>query len=167
MHTLILLRHGKAERETEAPSDRARKLTGRGRKEAEEAGSALVAAALRPDFALVSAAQRTRETAHHALQSISPLEARVDDALYLASAEAIWAAAVASGGERVLVIGHNPGLQQLAQMLIAEAHDNSRAARLAAEHFPTSAWAAFEVRGDRLGASGARFLDAWRPERGD
>lgn len=167
MHTLILLRHGKAVREHEAPSDRARTLTGRGRKEAEEAGAALIAAGLRPDFALVSAAQRTRETAHHALQSISPLEARVDDALYLAPAETIWAEAVASGGGSVLVIGHNPGLQELVQMLVAEAHDNSRAARLAAEHFPTSAWAAFEVHGERLGASGARFLNSWRPERGD
>lgn len=165
MHTLILLRHGKAVREHEAPSDRARGLTGRGRKEATDAGAALLAAGLRPDFALVSSAQRTRESAQLALRSLPPLEARVAERLYLAAPEAIWAEAVASGGASVLVIGHNPGLQELVQMLVAEAHDNSRAARLAAEHFPTSAWAAFEVRGDTLGASGARFLGAWSPAR--
>ncbi len=167
MHTLILMRHAKAVREHEAPSDRARKLTGRGRRDAEAAGAALAAARLRPDFALISAAQRTRETAHFALGDIAPLEARVDESLYLAPPELIWDAAVGCGGEAVLVVGHNPGIHALAALLIEQACDRSNAARMAAEHFPTAAWAAFEIAGSLVTAAGPRFLDAWRPERGE
>ncbi len=167
MHTLILLRHAKAVRDNEAPSDRARRLTGRGRRDAEAAGAALIAAGLRPDFALISAAMRTRETAHIALADIAPLEARVDESLYLAAPEAIWEAAVGCGGETVLVVGHNPGIHQITATLIAQAHEGARDARLAAEHMPTAAWAAFEIGGSLLAAAGPRFLAAWRPERSD
>lgn len=167
MHTLILMRHAKAVREHEAPSDRARRLTGRGRRDAEAAGAALISAELRPDFALISAAQRTRETAYLALTEIAPLEARVDETLYLAPPETIWAAASGCGGETVLVVGHNPGMHALAALLIEQAQDRSRAARMASEHLPTAAWAAFEVNGALMQAAGPRFLGAWRPERAE
>jgi len=167
MKTLILMRHAKAVREHEAPSDQARRLTGRGRRDAEAAGAALTAEGLKPDVALVSAAQRTRETAFLALAHISPITARVDETLYLAAPETIWAAALASGGETVLVIGHNPGLQELAADLVRQASDRSRAARETSENFPTAAFAAFEVSGETRAAAGPRLLAAWRPPRED
>jgi phosphohistidine phosphatase len=166
MKTLILMRHAKAVREHEAPSDRERRLTVCGRRDAEAAGAALRAEGLHPDLALVSAAARTRETAFHALAGIAPLTQQVEETLYLASPDAIWDAAAASGGEAVLVIGHNPGLQELAAELIAQAHDHSRAALETREHFPTAAFAAFEVSGDTRTAAGARLIAAWRPQRG-
>ncbi|MGE3143446.1 MAG: histidine phosphatase family protein [Hyphomonadaceae bacterium] len=167
METLILLRHAKAVRDHEAPSDRARRLTGRGRRDAASAGAALAAAGFRPDFALISPALRTRETAHLALLDFAPIDARVDEALYLSEPETIWAAAQACGGAQVVVIAHNPGLHSLAAHLVAQAHDRSKAARALAEGVPTAAFAAFAIDGETYAAPGARLIAAWRPERGD
>lgn len=167
MKTLILMRHGKAVREHEAPNDRARGLTGRGRRDAAAAGAALIAAGVKPDFALISSAHRTRETAFFALGEIAPIGAHIDDALYLAEPRAIWDAAMACAGEKVLVIGHNPGLHELAAELVSQANERSKDARAVADSFPTSAFAAFEIEGDILAAAGPRFIAAWRPEKND
>ncbi len=165
MKTLILLRHAKAVRDHEAPSDRARVLTSRGRRDAAAAGAALSAAGLKPDFALISPAARTRETAHIALGDVAPLDTRVDEELYLCEPETIWAAARGIAADVVIVVGHNPGLHALAAHLVAQSHDNSRTARALREDFPTSAFAAFSIDGDSIEAPGARLIASWRPER--
>jgi phosphohistidine phosphatase len=164
MRTLILMRHSKAVRAHEAPSDEARGLTGRGRREAAAAGAAMEDAGLKPALALVSSAQRTRETAEHGLQNFA-LEHRFEEALYHASPESIWDAFIASEGDAVVIIGHNPGMGELVSMLIHQSHDGSRLAREFSGHFPTSAFAAFEVRGELLRAAGPRLLAAWKPDR--
>ncbi len=164
MRTLILLRHAKAVRAHEAPSDEERGLTGRGRRDAEAAGEAIAAAGLKPALALVSTAQRTRETAEFALKHFSA-EIDFDEALYLASPEGIWDAFVASEADNVIVIGHNPGIGALAALLVREAHDGSKLARMVAADFPTAAWAAFEVKSELLRAAGPRLLAAWRAEK--
>jgi phosphohistidine phosphatase len=164
MRTLILLRHAKAVRAHEAPSDEARALSGRGRREAALAGAAMEDAGLKPGLALVSTAQRTRETAAHGLQNFA-LETRFEDALYLAAPEGIWDAFVSSEAESVVVVGHNPGIGELTSLLIHQAHDGSKLARDFGGNFPTAAFAAFEVKGDLLRAAGPRLIAAWKPER--
>ncbi len=164
MRTLILLRHAKAVRAHEAPSDEARGLTGRGRREAALAGAAMEDAGLKPTLALVSSAERTRETAEHGLQNFN-LETRFEDALYHAAPEGIWDAFSASEAESVVVIGHNPGIGELASILVHQAHDGSKVARDLSGHFPTAAFAAFEIRGELLRAAGPRLLTAWKPDR--
>jgi phosphohistidine phosphatase len=164
MRTLILFRHAKAVRAHEAPSDEARGLTGRGRREAAAAGAAMDAAGLRPTLALVSSSDRTRETAEHGLKSFK-LETRFEDALYQAAPEGIWDAFAASDAESVVVVGHNPGIGELVSMLVAQAHDGSKLAREFSGHFPTAAFAAFEIRGDLMRAAGSRLITAWKPER--
>ncbi|MES1156398.1 MAG: histidine phosphatase family protein [Alphaproteobacteria bacterium] len=164
MRTLILLRHAKAVRAHEAPSDEARGLTPRGERDAAAAGAAMEDEELRPTLALVSSAKRTRETAAAALQGFK-LETRFEDALYHAGAQGVWDAFAASDAESVIVIGHNPGLGELVSLLIAQAHDGSRAARELSGHFPTAAFAAFEIRGDLMEAAGPRLLAAWKPDR--
>ncbi len=164
MRTLILFRHAKAVRAHEADSDEARVLTARGRREAALAGAAMEDAGLKPTLALVSSSHRTRETAEHGLQNFK-LETRIEKALYHASPEGIWDAFSAADSETVVVVGHNPGLGELVSTLIHQAHDGSRLAREFAGHFPTSAFAAFEVRGDLLHAAGPRLIVAWKPER--
>ncbi|MEQ1707705.1 MAG: histidine phosphatase family protein [Terricaulis sp.] len=162
MRTLILLRHAKAVRAHEAESDEARALTGRGRHEAALVGAAIEDAGLKPQLALVSAAQRTRETAAHGLQNFA-LETRFEDALYLAAPEGIWDAFVSTDSESVVIVGHNPGIGELVSLLIHQAHDGSKLAREFSGHFPTAAFAAFEVKGDLLRAAGPRLLAAWKP----
>lgn len=164
MRTLILFRHAKAVRPHEADSDRARGLTGRGRREAAFAGAAMEDAELKPTLALVSTSERTRQTAEHGLQNFA-LETRFEEALYHAAPEGIWDAFSASDADSVVIVGHNPGLGELVAMLIHQAHDGSQLAREFAGHFPTSAFAAFEIRGDLLHAAGPRLIAAWKPDR--
>lgn len=164
MRTLILMRHAKAMRPHEAPDDRARGLTGRGRREAAASGAAMEDAGLKPELALVSTAQRTRETAALGLANFA-IETQFEDALYHAAPEGIWDAFSASDADSVVIVGHNPGLHELVAMLIRQAHEGSKLARAFEAGFPTSAFAAFEIRGDLLQAAGPRLMAAWRPER--
>ncbi|MEZ5995421.1 MAG: histidine phosphatase family protein [Hyphomonadaceae bacterium] len=165
MRTLILFRHAKAVRAHEAESDEARGLTGRGRREAAEAGAAMAAAGLSPGLALVSTAERTRQTAQRAFAGAG-IEMRFESALYHAAPEGIWDAFRACDAASVVIVGHNPGVAELTSMLVHQAHDGSRLAREAASHFPPAAFAAFEIRGDSLRAAGPSLLAAWKPERG-
>ena len=162
MRTLILMRHAKAARAHEAPSDEARGLTERGRRDAEAAGAALAEAGLAPALALISSALRTRETAAHALKHFA-VETRFEAALYNAAPEGVWDAFSASDAACVIVIGHNPGLGELASLLIRQAHDGSKLAREFAGNFPTAAFAAFEIGGDLMAAAGPRLIAAWTP----
>lgn len=164
MRTLILFRHAKAVRAHEADSDEARGLTGRGRREAALAGAAMEDAGLKPTLALVSTAERTRETAESGLQNFA-LETRFDDALYHAAPEGVWDAFSETDADSVVIVGHNPGLGELVSMLVHQAHDGSKLAREFSGHFPTAAFAAFEIRGDLLRAAGPRLIAAWKPDR--
>lgn len=166
MRTLILLRHAKAVKGSEAPSDEARALAPRGQRDAAAAGEAMREAGLEPALALISTAARTRETAAIALElEGAGAEPRFEAALYHASAQGIWDAFVASEAPSVVIVGHNPGMAELVGTLIAQAHDGSRTARDLAEHMPTAAWAAFEIRGDIMLAAGPRLIAAWKPQR--
>lgn len=163
MRTLILLRHGKAVRDHEAPTDRDRMLTERGRREATEAGERIAAARLAPSLALVSSAARTRETAACALAALPGVETRLNDDLYMAAPERIWAAFEATDAASVLVVGHNPGLSDLTADLIDQANDGSRLARDLREGLSTASFAAFEILGDVLEAAAPRLIAGWRP----
>lgn len=164
MRTLILFRHAKAVRAHEAPDDKSRALTGRGRREAGEAGAAMAATGLRPVLALVSASTRTRETAEFGLAGLKP-EMRFEEALYHASPEGIWDAFESTDAESVVIVGHNPGIGELVSMLVHQAHDGSKLARELGGHLPTAAFAAFEIRGASMRAAGPRLMAAWKPER--
>jgi len=163
MRTLILLRHGKAVRENEAPSDRARPLTDRGHRDAAEAGRRITAADLAPDVVLVSTAVRTRETAEEACAHLAAAPVQEIDWLYMADVEAIWSAFAEADARRVLIVGHNPGLSDLAGLLIAQASDGSKLARDIQDGLSTAAFAAFEIHGDILEAAAPRLLAGWRP----
>ena len=164
MRTLILMRHAKAVRGSEAPSDEARELTMRGKRDAAAAGTALGELGLKPRLALISTSRRTRETAKAALTGMD-IEISFDEALYHAAPEGVWDAFAASDADSVLIIGHNPGLAELAALLISESLDRSRAGRDFSSALPTSAFAAFEIRGELMHAAGPRLIGAWRPER--
>lgn len=166
MRTLILLRHAKAVRAHEADSDEARGLTGRGRRNAAAAGAAIAEAGLKPTLALVSISERTRQTAEHALAGFA-LETRFEDALYHAAPESVWDAFAASDAESVIIVGHNPGIGELVSMLVHQAHDGSKLAREFSGHFPTAAFAAFEIRGELMRAAGSSLVAAWKPRDKD
>ncbi len=115
---LVVMRHAKAE--GEGPTDFERPLAERGHRDAAEAGSWLAAQGFAPDHALVSAAARTRETwASLAAGGGWDVEPDLDRGLY--SAEPTTAvdliSAVDDDAQALLVLGHNPTMAYLAQLL--------------------------------------------------
>lgn len=145
MDRLILFRHGKAEAESPSGDDFDRKLAPRGERESAQIGGALAELGLRPDVVLVSPAARTRETwaaaEHHFLNA----KVSYDDDLYHADSGAIRHAAERAGkaAGTVMVVGHNPGLQELAVRLLQEGAAPASLVQRAQQRFPTAAAAVF------------------------
>lgn len=170
MPTLILMRHAKAVREHEASSDRARGLTARGRREAGDAAAAMRDQDVAPSVVRASNAVRTVETSVIVSGAAAPTaESQFIDSLYLASAETIWSDAMraASGTDAsVLMVGHNPGMQDLVIALIERSGDRSALARGFLGDMPTASWIAFAVEGGELESTRARLVAGWSPPRG-
>ncbi len=122
--TLILIRHCKSDWSANQ-SDHARPLNPRGRRAAPRLGAFLMGEALIPDQVFCSDALRTRETwAGIAAELPGNPPTTVDRALYLAEPAAILSTLRTSTGEIVAVIGHNPGIGELASQLAeTPAHD--------------------------------------------
>jgi len=145
MHRLHLLRHGKSSRD-DAVEDRERRLSRRGRDDARAVGETLPAAMGIVDLVLCSSALRTRETAELALAGFAPCPRILfEDGLYLAGPAALSKRLMQldESDGAVLVIGHNPGLHELAIALGAPDSPFYRA--LASGKFPTTARASFFV----------------------
>jgi phosphohistidine phosphatase len=121
MRELILLRHGQAETaEIDAP-DADRPLNASGREEARRTALSLQGAGLVPELILLSPALRARETAELlcATMRIGADRVREVAALYLATPQVIrfHLQSVPEYVRRLLLIGHNPGLSELAVQL--------------------------------------------------
>jgi phosphohistidine phosphatase len=143
MKTLLLLRHAKAE--AEGDSDHERRLNDRGRKAAVRMGAFLAERGFFPDVAVCSTAARTVQTAERALIAAGyarPI--RYEPTLYLAEPSAIVAlvAALEDSVERALVLGHNPGLEDLLFRLSGR-HENMPTGALAVLELPLLAWRDF------------------------
>ena len=125
MDRLILMRHGKAERDSKSGEDFDRKLTDRGVRESAAMAANLADLGLVPDIALVSAAQRTRETWDRiAAELRDPPAVTEVPALYLAEPEVMLDVLQGASGQVVAMLGHNPGIGQMAGRLLAEAPDH-------------------------------------------
>lgn len=164
LHQLLLLRHAKSSWDDASQPDHERPLSGRGRRAAKAMGHTMRDLGLAPDVVLVSTATRTLQT----LQALepwdeTPLTERLD-VLYLADPPKLLGVlhAVADTARSVLLIGHNPGLHELAILLVgpqAMTQANEMTRRLA-ERYPTGALAEFAIPGpwSTLGEGGGRLL---------
>ncbi|QOW22122.1 MULTISPECIES: SixA phosphatase family protein [Lysobacteraceae] len=118
MRELILLRHAHAEHATAGQADIDRPLSAEGLAEAEAAGRWLEERNMAPDRVLCSPARRTRETLEAVLGVIGYVEQRIQEEIYEAEPGALIALADNSPGvERLMLVGHNPGLELLAALL--------------------------------------------------
>lgn len=141
---LILLRHAKSAWPVGAV-DEERPLNGRGRTAAPLIGAYLARKRLIPDLALVSTARRAQETWSLVGDKLPRQpETLLLPELYAASAETILAALrkVPADRRTVLILGHNPGLQDLALALSGAGSDEARN-RLAAK-YPTGGLAVID-----------------------
>lgn len=140
--TLALMRHAKSAWDLGVEADHLRPLNERGRRAVPVIGAYLADIDFEPDLVLCSTAVRTRETLDRLLRDFDRAPTvRYEQALYLAD----WGDSLerlrrlGKRWRRVLVIGHNPGLQNLAVHLVTEA-DRAVAGRIA-DKFPTAALA--------------------------
>jgi phosphohistidine phosphatase len=167
MKTLYLLRHAKSSWNDQGLADFDRPLSGRGKQACRLLRDALRGLKIAPELVLCSAAQRAQET----LERIAPAlpeghAVSVEKGLYLASAGKLLARLhrLDNGTDSVMVVGHNPGLQNLA-VLLAGSGDKVLRERLAAK-FPTAALAGlrFKVASWReVEVGGGRLAKLWTP----
>lgn len=150
MKRLLLLRHAKAE--GAAADDRKRALIDRGRKDSARMGRFLRKEVYVPDLILCSDSTRTRETLNVALPELgTPPPVQFLHELYLAESELIISI-IRRAPEKcgvLMVIGHNPGLEQCALALASMPLEKKLRKRYDSmdEKFPTGALAVidFEV----------------------
>jgi phosphohistidine phosphatase len=117
MRQLILLRHAKAVPQDEAEEDFDRALAAEGREAAPRVAAALARAGAAPDIVLVSDAARTRETWELVKRSFPSATKRFLKSLYLCPAETLMTEAERTKADSVMLVGHNPGLHDLASRL--------------------------------------------------
>lgn len=123
MKTLLLLRHAKSSHKHPELPDHDRPLNKRGQLAAPRMGALLVAEGLVPDLIVCSTAARARATAGLVAQACGYAgEVRPAPQLYLAGPAAYLDVLRGLTGEyeRVLVVGHNPGLEALVEALTGE-----------------------------------------------
>ena len=133
MKTLSLLRHAKAERDSPDGSDFGRPLNPRGRRDAARMGKEMRRLGLRFDWVLASPAQRVVETVEQAGKLVPTFEMRI----YEASSKQLHdlIRSTDDSVESLLMVGHNPGFEQVAAHLTANG----------IEAFPTAALVEIEL----------------------
>ena len=162
MKSLVVLRHAKSSWEDRALSDRDRPLDQRGRHAAQRMGRLIAELSLYPDFVWCSPSVRTRETWRLVAKAL-PAEFEptvVDrDELYHAAPETLLQIIreTPASCETLLVVGHNPGLEEFVSLLSGRE-----------ERFPTAALAHFTLELDDWSQfslkTQTRLEGLWRPK---
>ena len=139
MKTLLVLRHAKSSWKDPGLADFERTLNGRGKRAADLIGRFLRKKKACPDLVLCSTATRARETVRLVLEAARlVVEVRYDQRLYLASADRLAEiiSQIEEDRTKVMLVGHNPGMEELLLRLTG-----------VTENMPTAALAkiAFEV----------------------
>jgi phosphohistidine phosphatase len=145
MNRLLLLRHAKSSWDDPSLADHERPLAPRGHRAAESMADHLRSSVPKPDLVLCSSALRTRETLDRMSKALGDAEVVVDDDLYGADDDVLLERlrGVPDRFETVAMIGHNPGIHDLA---IALAGSGADLGRMRAK-FPTGALAVLEFDG--------------------
>ena len=148
MKRLVLLRHAKSSWTEPGLTDHQRPLSPRGVRAAPEMARWIARHGYVPQYALCSDAVRTRQTwelvADVWYGTFGPPPVSMEPDLYLASPYGIRALIGRTGEdiESLLVLGHNPGMHDLASTFVAR--DGSELHRLLDRKFPTAAAAVLE-----------------------
>ncbi len=158
MKQLILIRHAKSSWSSGASGDKTRPLNARGHMAARKVGAWLSAEGYPPDQVLSSSATRCIQTWDGLSEALgSHAQISFHDSLYLANPEAMLTALQGATGERVLMLGHMPGIGEFARDLRRDpppAHE-------AFQKYPTGAVTVLEFKADswadlRMGS--AKFI---------
>ncbi len=164
MKTLLIVRHAKSDWGEPDRPDHDRPLKGRGKRAAQRMGRHLREQQLMPDLILCSTATRARKTAQLVAEACG-YAGKIGEveALYEGNADTYLATLrnAPAACERLMVVGHNPGLEELLETLTCKAERLPTAA-VALVELPVNRWR--EVNADTAGA----LVQLWRPrELGD
>ena len=165
MRRVYLLRHAKSSWKDRSLPDRDRPLAGRGRRAANFMAAHLQREDIQPDLVLCSPARRTRETLERIEGAFGGgVKVIFEDALYGAGETELLARLEALPQEvgSVMLLGHNPGLEELA---LALASKGAGLARMR-EKYPTAALATIDLPADRWSAierGSGELVDYVRP----
>ncbi|HEX9090169.1 MAG TPA: histidine phosphatase family protein [Anaerolineales bacterium] len=159
MKTLLLLRHAKSSWKQPEVHDHDRPLNKRGKKEAPKVGLYLKENELIPDQILSSTARRAQDTAQAVAEEsgfAKPIDLHQD--LYLSDTACYLdiLRCLPDETNRVLVVGHNPDLEELLTLL-TDVTAHLTTAALAQIDLPISSWQELNE------ATDARLLNIWTP----
>ncbi len=159
MKTLILMRHAKSSWDEPNLPDRERPLTKRGEKDALRIGKTLKSEEIFPDLILCSTAVRAAKTAEAVAEKLDyKKEIIYMDGLYLAEPTSIIEILREKAGDikKVMVVGHNPGMEGLVQILTHKVESLPTAA-VAVIKLPVEKWSELET------VTEGRLAEYWRP----
>lgn len=170
MKTVYILRHAKAEQTVGSIGDHERPLNAKGREVAPRVGAYLKAKAYKPDLILCSTARRTVETCELVRPSLGDITVTFENGLYLAEASVILERMrrLDDSLGSVMVIGHNPGLEELADDLSQspKTPEEERLHRRLREKFATCSLAVISVPARRwrdITPGAGALIDLVRP----
>ena len=145
MKRIYLLRHAKSSWDDPGLPDHDRPLAPRGRKAVKALARHLRSEAVEPEIVLCSSARRARETLEQLTELLDDAQVLVEEALYAAEAEQLLERLrrLPDRIERVMIVAHNPGLQDLALDLASSGSDLERLRG----KFPTGALATIAFPG--------------------
>ena len=166
MKSLTLLRHAKSAWAEPVARDFERPLNPRGRRAARAVGEKMKAEGLGFDLVFASPARRVVETLDEVAASFGPLPATYDERIYLARPATLLdiVRGAEDGGARLLLVGHNPGLEALALQLTRNG-DGALRAELEAK-YPTGTLAEIRLDVERwrdVAESGGTLVRFIRP----
>jgi phosphohistidine phosphatase len=157
---LLVLRHAKSSWADTSGGDWARPLNDRGRRDAPHVGQLLRRLSLLPDLIITSDAVRAETTARMAADAAGYTGTIVrSPALYHATPDAVIEVlreAPEPGAGTIMIVAHNPGLEQLVTQLSGE-HVTLPTAALVNLAVPVEDWRDVDL------ATGATLIDIWRP----
>ncbi len=174
MLRLLLLRHAKAERLRPGERDHDRRLTERGRGDAQRIGAYMARHGLVPDQVTVSPSARTRETWSLAAAAMGGQPNTVFEQRVYEASPAALLELIKQTDPRVrtlLMIGHNPTLQELAVQLVATGDVDTR--QRLQKDFPTTGLAVIDFaldNWDKVHPQGGRlehFIEPSSIAKGD
>jgi phosphohistidine phosphatase len=159
MKSLLVLRHAKSDWNDPELADRDRPLNKRGTRDAARMGRLLKEENLLPDLIITSTATRARETVQGLIGASGYAGAVVKKAVLYQAAPATYLRVlrdVKDDPQRVMVVGHNPGLEELVQCLTGSS-TTMPTATLVKISLPLSTWPKLDegTRGELAGV--------WRP----
>lgn len=147
MKKLLLLRHAKSSWEDTSLPDFERPLNERGQRAAPLVGKFMREQKIRPDLVICSPAKRTRETIALVLKAAGiATELRYDERIYEASVASLLEiiSQIEDDKTEVMLVGHNPGFENLLERLTGEA-----------ERMPTAALARITLNSEKWSEAGA------------